>query len=82
MGEPNPAGLFRFPVNTRLGVQLYLAAFERALKVHPNYAEAHYNLADTLEDAGRFAQARSHWQAYLRLEPSGLWAKYARGRLA
>jgi DNA-binding transcriptional MerR regulator len=59
-----------------------VTAFDVALKVNPQYAEAHYNLADTLEDAGRHAQAKGHWQAYLCLEPSGLWAKYARGRLA
>jgi len=58
-----------------------LTAFGQALKLNPNYADAHYNLADTLEDAGRIAQARSHWQAYVRLEPTGRWAKYARGRL-
>lgn len=59
-----------------------LAAFQQAVKLHPQYADAHYNLADTLDGAGRPIQARSHWQAYLRLEPSGLWAKYARRRLA
>jgi tetratricopeptide (TPR) repeat protein len=59
-----------------------LAVYARALKLNPNYADAHYNLADTLEETGRRAQARNHWKTYLRLEPAGPWAKYARRRLA
>jgi tetratricopeptide (TPR) repeat protein len=59
-----------------------IQAFERALQVGPDYADAHYNLADVLEHCGRREEARSHWQRYLEREPSGPWAKYARGRLA
>jgi tetratricopeptide (TPR) repeat protein len=59
-----------------------VAAFRAALKLHPAYADAHYNLADALEQAGLPAEARSHWQTYVRLEPVGRWAQYARRRLS
>jgi tetratricopeptide (TPR) repeat protein len=59
-----------------------LAAFGRALQVLPAYADAHYNLADALEQVGRFSEARRHWKEYLRQEPLGAWADYARRRLA
>lgn len=58
-----------------------VAAFQQALALQPCYADAHYNLADTLEQLGRTEEAHRHWLAYLRLEPSGVWADYARSRL-
>jgi len=59
-----------------------IAAFRQALKQQPAYADAHYNLADALEQAGWPADARTHWQAYVQLEPMGQWARYARRRLS
>jgi DNA-binding transcriptional MerR regulator len=53
-------------------------AYERALQLLPNYADAHYNLADLLEQQGRSAPARTHWRAYLTIEPVGPWADHAR----
>jgi tetratricopeptide (TPR) repeat protein len=59
-----------------------LAAYRRALELQPTYADAHYNLADALELSERFSEARRHWKEYLRHEPAGAWADYARRRLA
>lgn len=59
-----------------------IAAFRQALSLDPDCADAHYNLAETLTVQGRPAEARNHWQAYLRLEPIGDWAAYARRCLA
>jgi tetratricopeptide (TPR) repeat protein len=58
------------------------AAYEQALKADRFYGDAHYNLADLLDKLGRPAEAVSHWQAYLMQEQAGLWADYARRRLA
>ncbi len=58
-----------------------VAAYDRALALNPRYADAHYNLADTLEDLDRLAEAREHWLTYLELEPRGAWAEHARERL-
>lgn len=58
-----------------------LNAYHRALELNPQYADVHYNLADTLEQLERIDDARKHWQTYVRLEPMGPWADYARRRL-
>lgn len=58
------------------------AAFRKALAIEPDYADAHYALADVLEQVGRCDEARSHWRAYLHEEQFGPWADYARKRLA
>lgn len=58
-----------------------VAAFTMALRACPDYADAHYNLADLMHEHGRLDAAREHWQAYLRLEAVGEWAEYARQRL-
>jgi len=55
-----------------------IAAFKQAVAARPGYADAHYNLADTLQSLHRFSEARRHWKEYLRLEPQGEWARYAR----
>jgi len=59
-----------------------VAAYRRALEIHSTYADAHYNLADALEQLDQFSQARRHWKEYLKHEPMGEWADYARRRLA
>jgi tetratricopeptide (TPR) repeat protein len=59
-----------------------LNAYRRALEIQPTYPDAHYNLADALEQQGSFSEARRHWKEYLRREPIGAWAEYARRRLA
>jgi tetratricopeptide (TPR) repeat protein len=58
-----------------------VAALQRALSIVPSYPDAHYSLADALDETGAEAQARPHWEAYLRAEPIGEWADHARRRL-
>jgi tetratricopeptide (TPR) repeat protein len=43
--------------------------FEKSLRLKPDYAEAHYNLAVALGKAGRVAEAIPHYQEALRLKP-------------
>jgi tetratricopeptide (TPR) repeat protein len=57
------------------------AAFRTALTLEPGNADAHYNLADTLEQIGWTAEAREHWAAYLKYDQKSRWAMYARRRL-
>jgi hypothetical protein len=52
------------------------------VSIDPQYADAHYGLADTLEQVGRLDEARAHWGMYLDYEQVGPWADYARQRLA
>lgn len=57
-------------------------SFEKVLELDPHFADVHYNLADALEQLGHTTEAKPHWQLYLRNEPAGPWADYARKRLA
>jgi tetratricopeptide (TPR) repeat protein len=52
--------------------------YERAVRLAPDYADAHFYLALTLEKLGLSADARQHWRAYRMLEPRGEWARLAR----
>ncbi len=45
------------------------------------YADAYYNLADLLDEQGRSLEAQPYWQAFLRHDPGGPWARYARSKL-
>jgi tetratricopeptide (TPR) repeat protein len=58
-----------------------VGAFRRAIAIEPTFADAHFNLAMALEELGRGPDARPHWEAYLRLDPSGPWAEVARRHL-
>ncbi len=55
---------------------------KRAVELTPAYADAHFNLALAYEKLRNKRAARPHWAHYLRLEPRGAWADYARARLA
>ena len=55
-----------------------IAAYERALALVPQYADAHYNLALAYERQKEPRRALRHWEAYVRLDPSGPWASHAR----
>jgi tetratricopeptide (TPR) repeat protein len=57
------------------------SGFERALKANTHYWDAHYNLADLLDETGKEAAARAHWRAYLRHDQQSKWAAHARRRL-
>jgi tetratricopeptide (TPR) repeat protein len=61
--------------------ELALAALEGALAHHPHYADAHYHRARLLDELGRKAEARPHWQAFLELSPDSPWADEAHERL-
>jgi tetratricopeptide (TPR) repeat protein len=47
----------------------------------PEFADAHFNLALCYERVGERSAARSHWAAYLRLDPTSEWAATARAHL-
>lgn len=55
--------------------------FSKAASHDPSFADARFNLAMALEELGRAADARPHWETYLRLDPDGPWAEIARRHL-
>jgi tetratricopeptide (TPR) repeat protein len=61
--------------------ELAVAALEGALALHPDYADAHFHLARTLDELQREEEAASHWLEFLRLAPESPWALVARQRL-
>ena len=62
-------------------LDLAVAALLGALKYHPDYPDAHYHLARTLDALGRSEEATDHWRAFLVLAPDSPWAQQARDRL-
>jgi tetratricopeptide (TPR) repeat protein len=60
---------------------LAAAAFTGALAYHPDYADAHYHLARTLDELGRRDEAEVHWRAFLDLTVDSPWALAATQRL-
>ena len=60
---------------------LAAAAFAGALAYHPDYADAHYHLARTLDELGRRDEAEVHWRAFLDLTVDSPWALAATQRL-
>jgi tetratricopeptide (TPR) repeat protein len=66
----------------RLGeVPQAIEEFRAALASAPQMADAHLNLALAYEKTARKSDALRHLSLYLRYEPQGLWAEYARSRL-
>jgi len=61
--------------------ELAIAAFEGALGYHPDYADAHYHLARTLDEMGHRLTAERHWRTFLSLAPNSPWAAEAAERL-
>jgi tetratricopeptide (TPR) repeat protein len=61
--------------------ELAIAAFEGALRYHPDYADAHYHLARTLDEMGRRQMAERHWRRFVALAPGSPWAVEAAERL-
>jgi tetratricopeptide (TPR) repeat protein len=57
-------------------------AFRQALHAEPIHTRAIYNMADTLDEMGRREESLNYWKAYLRLDSSSEWGRYARQRLA
>lgn len=56
-------------------------AFQVALTILPEYPDAHYHLAETLNEAGETTAAREHWEEYLKHDHRGPWAEVARQRI-
>jgi Tfp pilus assembly protein PilF len=54
-------------------------ALRAALRVQPNYAEAHNNLANLLSATNRFEEAKFHFEAALRYKPDNAFASYGYG---
>lgn len=61
--------------------ELAVAALEGALALHPDYADAHFHIARTLDELKRTDEATRHWREFLRLAPESPWASAARQRL-
>ena len=49
--------------------------WEDALRIKPDYAEAHYNLGIALEQAGRTREAIQHYEQALTFRPDYALAK-------
>lgn len=56
-------------------------AYTRAATLAPDYAPARFGLAQTLQDLGRKDEAKTEWNAYLKLDSSSPWAFEAREKL-
>ena len=54
----------------------------KAVEIAPSFADAHFNLAASLEKAGHIKEASRYWRAYLKLDSNSQWAGVARRRLA
>lgn len=61
--------------------ELAIAELRHVATRCPEFADAHYNLAVILARVGGVAQARAHFEAYLRLDPDSEWAARARAEL-
>ncbi|MCH7750641.1 MAG: hypothetical protein IH898_00585, partial [Planctomycetes bacterium] len=48
---------------------------------HPDYADVHYHLANSLDRLAQHAEAELHWRVFLALAPESPWADMARTRL-
>lgn len=57
------------------------AHLARAVRLVPDHADAHFNLASVYEKRGQKQLALEHWINYLRFQPQGPWADYARTRM-
>ncbi len=53
----------------------------RAIEIAPGLADAHLNLALAYEKSGQIHSAIRHLSLYLRYEPNGPWAEFARARI-
>jgi tetratricopeptide (TPR) repeat protein len=58
-----------------------LEDLKAAVKVEPEYPQAHYYLGGRLATGGHFKEAEAEYSAYLKLAPSGSLAKAATERL-
>jgi tetratricopeptide (TPR) repeat protein len=56
-----------------------MAQYEQALRLNPDYAEAHNNLGFVLKDQGKVPEAIAHYEQALRLNPDYAEAHYNLG---
>ena len=69
-------------MHDRLGdINAAVAEFLGAIQHSPRMADAHLNLALAYEKSARLADSLEHLSLYLRYEPQGPWADFARTRL-
>ncbi len=61
--------------------QAAIEHFRRAVSIAPHMADAHLNLALTYERLGQKQESAKHLSLYLRYEPQGPWAEFARSRI-
>jgi tetratricopeptide (TPR) repeat protein len=54
------------------------AAFEEAIKIKPDHADSHYQLAMCFVNLGKLAEAANEFEAYLKLAPDGQYAAQAK----
>jgi tetratricopeptide (TPR) repeat protein len=59
-----------------------IAHLREAVDLAPQMADAHLNLALAYEKVGRKHESTRHLSFYLRYDPNGQWADFARTRLA
>jgi tetratricopeptide (TPR) repeat protein len=58
-----------------------VAQYEHAVRIKPDYVEAHFNLGLALEKLGRTSEAIEHYQQALKLRPDFTPARKALTRL-
>jgi len=69
-------------MHDRLGdTQAAIEEFRGAIAYSPHMADAHLNLALAYEKSQRLQESLQHLSLYLRYEPQGPWADFARMRL-
>jgi tetratricopeptide (TPR) repeat protein len=59
-----------------------IAELRRVCRTNPEFADAHYNLGLILARVGGVAQAKTHLEQYLALDPRSEWAERGREFLA
>jgi tetratricopeptide (TPR) repeat protein len=55
-----------------------VAAYCTAIRLVPQYGDAHYNVALAYERSGDRRAALRHWTQYIKLDPIGPWSNHAR----
>jgi protein O-GlcNAc transferase len=84
-GEPpTPALLSELALAQRSGGKRTeaVATLEKAISLDEQYATAHYLLGNMLASDQKFAEAKKHYERYLKLAPNGEQAERAKERLA
>jgi len=62
-------------------IQEAIRHYEQALRIKPDFADAHYNLGNALEKAGPVPEAIQHYKQALRIKPDFTQAQNALARL-